>query len=281
MEVSDCHKCGAPQQAFERDCPSCGEHLGFPNVLLANSSLELEALESRFQSSLSKCVMNRSSSEFSTLVELIAKTSHVVVSVPVDIALKIVTDPLTLYVNYEKLVGAGVRSRGSFANDSHRKIVAGALFGSFGDQILYGALSLNGRGLATYGDIYCTLKGDSISKRTSFLEENSYDFSQKYKDEQLPNGYRCDWGNRDKLVAIKLESEGLIKKSSDPKKWPSLVLNCDGVDRSKDKFVEAHIYGSFNIYSIDKIVVSEFMKESVLNKSMAEAIVDAFNNTAS
>ena len=34
------------------------------------------------------------------------------------------------------------------------------------------------------------------------------------------------------------------------------MLVCDGQNRDRDEFIEAHIYGSFNVFGIEKMVAA-------------------------
>lgn len=208
----NCSKCGAPQYTFNLECASCGTNLGFPNVRIANLSNEVRALETRLQNSIDNAQANGIYDEFSNLMDAVDQHSKVIVSMPVNIALDIVTNINFQFVNYERLVGAGLLNPAGFANDAHRRVVAGALFANFGEQIIYGALSLSERGLRTYGDIYCVLKIVAIDERTSFLNTNSYKFIEKYGESDHPEGYRADWSNRSKLTGIKLEENASIRK---------------------------------------------------------------------
>ncbi len=143
---------------------------------------------------------------------------------PAEVALQLVSDNAGQYVNYEALVGSNARSAAAFANDAQRAVVAGALFGSYGCEIRYGVLSLSDRGLATDGDVYCKLKRLAVEERTSFLEVNSYDFVQKFGCNNHPPGYRADWGNRSKLVAVKLMLNGSLRSGQGIQDWAMFTI---------------------------------------------------------
>ena len=137
-----CSKCGAPQYTINLVCSSCGTNLGFPNVRIANLPNEVKALENRVQNSVNNAKEKGVYNEFLNLMDAVAQHSKVIVSMPVEKALNIVTDINVQFVNYERLVGAGALNPSGFANDAQRRVVAGALFANFGEQIVYGALSV-------------------------------------------------------------------------------------------------------------------------------------------
>jgi hypothetical protein len=154
------------------------------------------------------------------------------------------------YKSYYKQVEDGIRKKASYHNEKRREIVDTALFGKYKDDIIFSALSLkNSNGLTSYGDYVVFLKNDFISKRTTFLEENSYTFASKNAKEiisgNIPLGYRAIWENKSKLSIAKLGDK--IKKKT--KCFSSILLHSDG-DRNNDDFIEAHIYSSININNI-------------------------------
>lgn len=272
----NCLKCGAPQYNINLECASCGTNLGFPNVRIANLPDEVKALDIRAQNSVENAQANGIYDEFLNLTDAVEQHSKVIVSMPAEIALNIVTNINTQFVNYERLVGAGALNPAEFANDAHRRVVAGALFANFGEQIVYGALSLSERGLSTYGDIYCVLKAVAIDERTSFLNTNSYEFIEKYGNSDHPEGYRSDWPNRAKLVGTKLEENASIRKGQSIKDWEKILLVCDGKNRDRDEFIEAHIFGSFNVFSIEKMVAATPIDKK--KKDMVNAVIEGFES---
>lgn len=272
-EPEICPKCHAQQRSLNEVCPTCGTHLGFPNVRIASSDDEQEALNKRFLEAKERLISAGLSSELEALMVAVENNASVIVSMPVNAALNIVTDAASQYVNYERLVGSGARTQASFADDSHRIVVAGAMFGSAGDNITYGALSFSDRGLKTYGDIYCKLKTVAIDQRTSFLETNSYDFFEKYQ-EDYPLGYRSNWNGRRMLVAVKLEQRNEIAKDQKIEDWEKCVLVCDGKNRKNDEYVEVHIYGSFNSESIEDLVAAQPIDKK--NSTLVETVISAF-----
>lgn len=182
---------------------------------------------------------------------------------PSGVFRSLMTDPKKIYCNYEKLVNSGVMHPRAGEFDKKRHAVSGILFGSYCNDIVYGALSLSEEGLSTYGSVFCQLRPITIMNRTSFLEENSYRFIEKHQKrfgDPLPYGYWANWNTRHLLALVKNHSSfaaGLSKED-----WGKLLFSSDGKDRNNDDFIEAHIFGTFNGKAIASAIASSTKKFS-------------------
>jgi hypothetical protein len=185
----------------------------------------------------------------------VEKTSGVVVCMPAPVARDLAADPRKIYLNYEALVAAGVRRPAMSDNDRQRCGVDGTLFGSLAGHLRCGVLSLTTQGLPTYGDVHCGLKEIAIKERVSFLEMNSYAFVRQTRliaGDPIPVGYRSTWSNRHELALAKLGR--FLKPHSTKAQWQRLLVSTDGKDRANDDFIEAHIFGGFNVHAIEEMV---------------------------
>lgn len=176
-----------------------------------------------------------------------------VVAMPAQIARSLVSDPRTIYANYEALVGSALRRPASPENDRHRKAVAALLFGHADAAIRYGNLAIGNEALESYGDVSCRLRSEAVRKRTSFLEENSYDFVRRHKiisGDPIPAGFRAVWENRDKLALAKIA--GRLRPGQRNEELRACLVSSSG-DRTNDQFIEAHIHGGFSVDAIDSM----------------------------
>lgn len=210
-----------------------------------------------------------------SLIEALNQGAGVVVSLPASVARHLIVDPRQLFQNYEHLVGGGMRSPAKPEHDRARKAVAGVLFGTYGEHIGYGALSLSGRGVRSYGPIFCRLRDVAIRDRTSFLEMNSFDFvrvKQLKAGDVPPPGHRAVWDNRVDLALAKHTSD--ISNSDTLNGWERRLIR-DGADRSADDFIEAHFYGPFNADAIQALecAAGDLRKDERLD---AEIILELF-----
>lgn len=129
------------------------------------------------------------------------------------------------------------------------------LFGSYAHKVRYGVLSLNNLGLPTYGDICCRLRSVAVRDRTSFLETNSYEFVKLHgvrAGEPIPLGFRAVWDNRHFLALAKLVA--LLQPRQARSDWEALMFRSDGLDRSNDDFIEAHIFGGFDREAVEDMI---------------------------
>ena len=93
----------------------------------------------------------------------------------------------------------------------------------------------------------------AIEQRVSFLDENTFLFSDNLKitvREDIPLGYRSGWKNRNELVAAKIEP--LLAATSSVPEWARQLV-VQGATRAEDRCVEAHIFGTFNVNSIESV----------------------------
>jgi len=237
-----------------RYCPTCRTDAGAPNVRRCRTDENLKALFKRFDASHAKTSSSGLLKEFNNLESAINEKSGVVITMPAGVARNLFENPKLIYLNYEKMVRGGFIKPADLDNDLRRCEVGGKLFGSYAEDIIYGALSLTTDGLPTYGDVHCRLRSVTIDKRTSFLETNSYTFVDDHEKElrsKMPVGFMACWEYRHKLVLSKLASR--LAKGQTESDWQTLLIQSDGCDRNNDEFVEAHIYEGFDGNAIDSL----------------------------
>jgi hypothetical protein len=127
------------------------------------------------------------------------------------------------------------------------------LFGGYGDKIVYGALSLDGRGLKSYGAYALVLREVAVARRSSILCDNGFDFVERHKlrpGDQIPLGYRSAWDNKHELAVAKVEQ--IFDSNTQDADFPRILM-FQGVNRSQDDFMEVHIYGTFDHDAIESV----------------------------
>jgi hypothetical protein len=136
--------------------------------------------------------------------------------------------------------------------------VGGLLFGFYASDVRYGILTCGVDGLPTYGDVHCRMKDVAVNDRVSFLETNSYRFVELYgvrPGQPLPVGHRAVWDNRHLLAVAKLHAE--VAPNQMESSLKSLLVRTDGVNRSGDEFIEAIIFGPFNVDALERMEVDD------------------------
>ncbi len=247
-----CPNCGTKPASVERYCFTCKYDLGAPNVRFAQ--MDATHLECRYKGALSAARRRGSIEAAKNFANAVHQSSCVVVAMPAAYARVFVQDPHCIFENYETLVGAGVRKPARFDEDRQRYGVGGILFGASAPKIKYGCLSLSGAGLSTYGEVFFRLRNVAIQNRTSFLEQNSYEFVRRNHltpGAPIPDGHRATWDNRQKLAIAKLAARLPSKQGKSV--WQPLLVVTDGKNRENDDFIEAHIYDSFDVNAVQDV----------------------------
>ena len=257
-----CPNCSREVSEIQVMCPTCGTYLGPPNVRATGKREEREALEARYLAALEQSKIDGCESEVVDFDESMRKTSAVV-NVDLDFLYTFITNEKALYTTYELGVEGQARIPAQPEDDSDRRTVGAIIFSKNAKEMRYAALSLDGAGLKSYGPYALRFKEITIAGRATLLEENSYSFVSKHNVKSLreiPPGYRALWDERNKLAVAKLS--GKVSAGTTEAEH-SKILMADTGDRATDEFIEIHIYGRFNIDSIESVRGSSSITEKI------------------
>lgn len=252
MPLLECPRCGSKISDSAEKCETCGYYAGSPNVRAAKSDEETEALNTRYAEAVENAKANGSYSRL-LLLEEAAKKSCVVVNADLDFLHFFVTNPKALYSTYSLATKGQIRKPASRRNEEDRLAIESKLFGGYAGEIRYGALSLDGSGLKSYGAYTLKLREVAIADRTTLLEVNSFDFVERHGIRPrvgLPSGYRATWEDRHRLVVAKLADR--ISAGASEAEFSTMLLRGEG-DRATDDFIEAHIFGAFDINAVESV----------------------------
>ena len=247
-----CSECGSTIPHDRVACPTCGTHAGFPNVREVSSASEKEALERRFNKAIKDAQADGRGVRLEELSQA-SKATRAVIAIDLDYLAGFITNDETLYSSYGLLVSGEIRKAASSLNDKKRRGVEGFFFGSYANEIRYAALSLDGKGLSSFGPFTLVLKDIAVKARATLLEENTYKFYDKFKadiPDNFPRGFRAVWGERNKLAVAKLADRITVTTTND--NFPGILLSCTG-DRKTDDFIEVHIYGAFDNTAVEAV----------------------------
>ena len=225
-------------------CPNCHLDVGAPNVRAASTPEECQALDERLAVALSDAY------DRGCILELERFRDRVVVSEAVVCRNIGDVDSLTksdnaLYPTYYGLVQGESRLVGGTSADVDRHSVDAKFFPNYHNSIRFAALSLDRRGLTSYGNCTVVLRTDFIQDRASTFEENTLLFCIKRGGipmGPLPPGHRSPWPTRDRLAAAKLHDR--LSPGCPVSEFPGLLLQSRG-DTMTDEFIEVHIFGPF------------------------------------
>jgi hypothetical protein len=245
----DCPRCSASIRGNERNCPSCGNDVGYPNVRAAKEYEEKAALAKRYEKALENASGRGCRDVIIAFLGALRSSVAVFCRSPSKVK-ELVSSANELYATFYLLVGAGARRLEGSKMDLQRRIADSIMFPYYEKDIRFAILSLDGVGATAYGDCSVVLKAFAISERATVFEENSVLFCEKRGlgvAQLLPPGYRATWEDRGILATAKLESRFVPETSA--AEFPSILVGRTGQD-----FVEVHIFGSLSRDSIERIV---------------------------
>jgi hypothetical protein len=236
-----------------RYCPACGEDVGFPNVRLADSTLELAALNRRLDDAETSA---KAAGYFDVLKRfgVSVEKSAIVIARPLAVIMELMNNPNRSYATYHLEIEAGMRQPEDNVFDKTRTQFENALFPNFFKHIRFGALTLDDKWIPDYGPYAMVIREKMISKRASVFEMNPFDFVTKYRilaNQSFPPGFRASWLRRHDLAKAKLHSK--LKVSTPDIQFPEILMPTVALGNPID-FVEAHIYGGFTRDAIEKII---------------------------
>jgi hypothetical protein len=250
----------------------------YPNVRDANEPDEARALDDRYQRAKAIATARGVSGAVQDFEDALTG-SVAVIARSINELERLASNDDEIYATYYELIDGGVRSHRRDTWSVRRALADEALFPGYKDHIRFGALTLNGLGLTYYGACSLVLREEMIAHRASVFEENSTIFMgnqqiEMDKADQLPKGYRASWENRAKLCIAKLANQ--VDDKTDPDRYSELLVQQEG-EREDANFVEVHIYGSLTRRTLERVIVSEPLRDEhrIIVKALMERLSEA------
>jgi hypothetical protein len=261
IEQIFCPLCGNSISILEVNCPHDNTPLpGYPNVRLAQTKSQTEALENRYQDATAYCKTHQRDDSLEVFNVEIKERSQAVLSLGYTELRRLAENPKSVFSTFYERVKAGLQIPSGGKWDILRGIAEHSLYQHQKDHIRFAALSTNGIGVLNYGDCHVTLKTPLIEQRTSVFEDNNVVFtvySQNTTMAQaidLPPGHLTDWPNRNKLAVAKLATH-LLEKPSTQEEIAGILID-QGATTADDRFIELHIFGPITVLTIEKVRVT-------------------------
>jgi hypothetical protein len=239
-------------------CPHCARPSLFPNVDAASDPGEVAALDVRYTSAIATVTANGTAPIAALLEDDTATRSRVVISRDSNEVYRLACGDNQLYATFYNLVEAGFRVPADSKWDAIRPQIDAKMFPYYHAHIRFGALTLDDKGLRHYGDSHLILKSDMIDYRTTACTENTAAFIER--NGSVPPGHRATWPGRGRLAVAKLAS--VLTSSTNDSDFPAL-LKADGETPDDDVFIEAHVYGSISIRTVEKVSLTRTKMRSV------------------
>jgi hypothetical protein len=250
-----CPKCGAEVRDSERHCPVCTHDCGYPNVRAAERPEEIRALEERLRQAEAAAAARGCETVLAQFRSAVT-SSEAVLNRPLSVVQNLISSDNELYTTFYQLVGMGARRPEETQVELQRLLADDVLFPHYRDQIRFAALSLNGQGVARFGDCAMVLREGPIRDRSTVFEKNSLYFCIErgigLRRPYVPYGFRATWDHRDQLAAAKLESS--LESGMSGASFASVVVK-SGSAPDSDDFIEVHIYGPLGRRNIARLVV--------------------------
>lgn len=227
----------------------------FPNVQAANVAKEVQELENRFAKALADAKARGCDSELNAFVTA-CKGTKAVFNCSLEKLTRAVATGTDTFETYYDLERLRIRSENTGDVDWQRVRPQAEieLLGSerYIDQLFYSLLSIDGDGLASYGECSCVLKDSMISHRSSCFEENTGVFWEKTR-RPFPPGKRSDWSSRHKLCAAKLACR--VTSTTRPADFSRMLKN-EGKTRLDDDFVEVQVFGPPTARTLETVAIA-------------------------
>lgn len=250
----NCPNCNHVVQYWLASCERCGTFAGFPNRRAAENDRPelLRRLGEAEAGALAK-----GTAHFRANMDALADKSLPVIAMPIAVCDDLLRGDK--YRNYSQRITSGERNLASEIDHADREMVGGKLYPGYQQNIVYAALSSNGRGLTSYsGEVAVRWTADPhyIGVRASLLEENSFTFFEKNGLGRLgasfPKGYRAVWEDRGHLIAAKLLPR--LTTATSESSLQGLLLTA-GTTRADDEFIEIAIFaeGGLQIRDVDLV----------------------------
>ncbi len=257
MDLCGFPDCGHDVPDRATGCPHCGRPGLFPNVRAASRPDEIAALDQRYADAR-RDVNARGCSTVADAFMQQVEGSKAVIARPLGEVERLARNDHEVYSTYYKQIEAEIRLPDSLPWDPMRRIAEEAPFPGYKDDIRFASLTLDDRGLASYGDCFFTLRPSMMAHRTSVFEENNVLFMKSRdlplsKLVDLPRGHRATWVDRAKFCLAKLGHS--LQPSTPVTDFPALLQHA-GKTTSDDDFVEVHVWGPITIHAIEKVLLT-------------------------
>lgn len=238
-----CPECDTSLSWASDHCQGCGIPIGAPNV--REVAAERAALMRRYDQAVADNRKRGCESIADAFTTAVAEYSQAAINLWPAFLGQMLRDDKPLYSGYALQTEAETRLAADRSNDRKRRGTEGTLFGDYGLDIRYAALSLDGRGLVSYGSCTVSLRDALCQNKATLLEENAYDFVRRHRllpGDPIPEARRALWKDRQYLATAKIAGD--LRNDTTPEEFSALLLRSSG-DRATDRFIEVHIHGSF------------------------------------
>lgn len=252
-----CPNCAREVALDERVCRICGADALAPNVRYASRDGEIAALAKREKRAVSAAKKKKAVAALDRLRDL-AQTSRLVINRKLRALSLWVESDDELYVNFYRLRQLGVRMVDDRFN-RHRISAENTISPLFFEQLVVGALTIDGKGMPYYGGWSVLIRDADIRVRATVFWENPFTFNKRKRivsGDDPPEGYRTTWGRRDSLAVAKLGDR--LDSTDDDSQLAKRFMGPDRASEHCD-FIEVHVHGPIHADAIEEVVEPSHM----------------------
>lgn len=246
-----CSRCGVEVENHKTYCDS-GHFIGFPNVRRAEEMRD--DLLRNYQTTVADAA-GRNCTDKIQLLENLLNASVATINVSVKVVRNMAFGEN--YMSYYNALEQGARRSAERQYHAHRRAVDAKIHPGYETEIVNAALSLNGRGLANYGEVTLVLRSETIEDRASVMRENSFLFYERYdlgrRDAVEESGWRSTWPDRGRLGVAHLAAK--LSSAIGQDELFAIVMS-SGSTRDDDRYMEVHIFNSISRLSLDKVFLA-------------------------
>jgi len=252
-----CPNCGAQVDIHLPNCPDCRTFVGYPNIRRAEGMRP--ALEANYRAALADALARGVSNLVAQLETLLQGAVATINVSPKILASMALDHP---YLGYHHALEQGLRLKAEDIYHAHRLASDAKLHPGYEKDIIYAALSPDGRGLTGYGEITLGLRENIVARRASLLRENAFDFYERYhlgeRDATEEPGWRAVWADRALLGIAQLEP--LLTTALSAAALPALALSV-GATRHDDQFIEVHVFDPISAQGLDSVSLDQALTD--------------------
>jgi hypothetical protein len=254
-------------------CPACQRDLPTPNVRAAVIDGEVKALERRIAQAKEETEARNCKNILEEFRNNIYNSEAVICRSIIDIKL-LVSNPNSLFSTFYNQVSSKGRIPEQNDYDRERYAIDELFFPGYKDNIVFAALSLDGKGVLDFGPHTIVLKSEMISHRATVFERNTIEFARDNKlaaSGPIPFGFRAIWDRRADLSMAKLHSK--LDATTEPADYPGILLE-QSADGKRADFIEVHIFQGFSRGAIARITLGKVTakEDRLLIRSLEKAL---------
>lgn len=269
-----CRDCGFEMGISRRSCPHCGRPSLFPNVDLANESVERDKLTLAYQAAIDSCVAKGTDGVVRDFEDA-CKDTKAVFALRVQKLYRELASISDIFETYYDLERLKNRTEDTSGLD-WAKLRPQAEIELLGDhhnldQLHYACLSIDSAALKSYGDCIVTLSPEMTAHRISCFEGNT---AVIYHEKRTFEGFtRSDWHNRHEICVAVFAHDLLL--GSTRADFPTILVQ-SGKTSLEDRFVEVHVFGPMTVRTFECVQIDR-SKYSTREALLADALVDKLN----